>query len=107
MFVIFIRNRIIINIDRKAPHVIIEANENISIIDLIYKVCSKNSLNLKNVDIVSIGDGKTVAKAYFPYHINPLLLDYFVMEIRKEEGIINADIRSNNSNSGHDTPHES
>ena len=31
-----------------------------------------------------------IVKAYFPYRVNPLLLEYFINELLKEEGIVSA-----------------
>ena len=87
MFVVFIRNRLIIGIDRNAPHVIVEAANDCAVIDVITTVCTKNTLNLKSVDIVELSEEKIVAKAYFPYHSNKLLLEYFAKEIKKLDGI--------------------
>ena len=108
MLVVFVRNRLIIGVDRNAPHVVVEAKDSCAIIDVINTVCNKNTLNLKNVDITEIANGKIVAKAYFPYHSSKLLLDYFILEIKKEEGVtgaylvLNKDIPSN-----YEGPHES
>ena len=106
--VVFIRNRLIIGIDRNAPHVIVEADKNVSIIDVINTVCAKNTLNLKNIDITEINEQKIVAKAYFPYHSNKLLLDYFVNEIKKVDGVKEASIVLNKNPANYDQgPHES
>ena len=108
MLVVFVRNRVIIGIDRNAPHVVVESDKGCSIIDGINKVCAKNSLNLKSVDIVELDENKIVAKAYFPYHSNKLLLDYFVIEIKKVEGIKSAYIVLNKNSGNFDqNPHES
>ena len=106
--VVFIRNRIIIGIDRNAPHIIVESSKDCSIIDAINEVCSKNTMNLKSVEISDITDDKIVAKAYFPYQTNKLLLDYFVIEIKKAPGIKDAHIVINEKSITYDQgPHES
>ena len=106
--VVFIRNRLIIGIDKHAPHVVVESDKNTAIIDVINNVCAKNTLNLKNVDITEIGEDKIVAKAYFPYHSNKLLLEYFVIEIKKVKGIKEANIVLNKDTANYDQgPHES
>ena len=108
MLVVFVRNRLIIGIDRNAPHVVVEADDNLSIIEIINSICSKNALNLKSADIVAIEKGKITAKAFFPYHSNKLLLDYFILEIKKVEGVnsaylvLNKDMPTN-----YEGPHES
>ena len=33
---------------------------------------------------------KLVVRAYFPYRVNPLLLDYFINELLKEDGVSKA-----------------
>ena len=105
---VFVRNRLIIGVDRNAPHVIVESKDNVSIIDVINQVCNKNGLNLKNIDITEIANGKIVAKAYFPYHSNKLLLDYFILEVKKEEGILAAYlILTKDMPSNYEGPHES
>ena len=108
MLVVFIRNRLIIGVDRNAPHVVVEAKDNVSIIDAINTVCNKNSLNLKNVDIASIEKGRITAKAFFPYHSNKLLLDYFILEIKKVEGVKSAYLVLNKDMPiNYEGPHES
>ena len=108
MLVVFVRNRLIIGIDRNAPHVVVESDKDCPIIDVINSVCAKNTLNLKNVDITDINDKSIVAKAYFPYHSNKLLLDYFVIEIKKVKGIKSAYIVLNKNAGNFDQgPHES
>ena len=105
--VVFVRNRLIIGIDKHAPHVVVEAKDDCSIIDTINRICGKNDLNIKNIDIIEIAGGKIIAKAYFPYHINKLLLDYFIMEVKKEEGIIDAYAILNKETTNYEGPHAS
>ena len=108
MLVVFIRNRVIIGIDRNAPHVVVESDKDCAIIDVINSTCAKNTLNLKNIDITGISANKIVAKAYFPYHSNKLLLEYFVIEINKVEGVKGAYIVLNKNAGNFDQgPHES
>ena len=78
------------------------------IIQSITEVCAKNTLNLKNVDITKFDEKSVEAKAYFPYHSNKLLLDYFVTEMKKEDAVVDAYIvmkKGNNVN--YEGPHES
>lgn len=108
LLVIFVRNRLIIGIDRNAPHVVVESVQDCPIIDVINGVCAKNSLNIKNVAIKEINNERIVAFAYFPYQINKLLLDYFVMEVLKDERIKSAHIVLANNKVNYDQgPHES
>ena len=108
LVVIFVRNRLIIGIDKNAPHVIVESDKDCAIIDTINRVCAKNTLNLKNIEITEISDNKIVAMAYFPYHSNKLLLDYFIIEILKEKGIKDAHLVLSRKNTNYNQgPHES
>lgn len=108
MLVIFVRNRLIIGIDKRAPHVVVEAEKTCEIIDTINRVCAKNAMNLKDISIIAIDDDKIVANAYFPYHSNKLLLDYFIIEILKEKGIKNANlVLSKEIKDYNQGPHES
>jgi len=88
LLVVYIRNKVIVTIDKNAPHVIIKATAHYPVLERITDICNKHSLNLKNVDITEINSDYLVTKAYFPYRINTNLLDYFMKEINKEEGII-------------------
>ena len=106
--VVFIRNRLIIGIDKNAPHIIVESDKECSIIDTINSVCAKNTLNLKSVEISDISEDKIEAKAYFPYQTNKLLLYYFVIEIKKIKGIKDARIVIDEKSITYDQgPHES
>ena len=86
----FFYSSYIIKIDRNAPHVIIEAKKEYPALQRIKLICDDNSLNLKNIDITEFDKDKLIVKAYFPYRVNPLLLEYFINELLKEDGIINA-----------------
>ena len=90
LLVVFIRNRVIIKIDRNAPHVIIRTKKDYPSLQRVKEICDKDSLNLKNIDITELDNDKVVIKAYFPYRINPLLLEYFINELLKEEGVLEA-----------------
>ena len=107
MLVVFIRNKVIVGIDQRAPHVIVESKDNVSIIETISDVCSKNAMNLRNIDIVDINNGKITAKAYFPYHSNKLLLQFFTMELKKIEGIESTSIVMKQNKRFSQGPHES
>ena len=108
MLVVFVRNKLIIGIDKHAPHVVVTAKDDSGIIEIIGNVCARSNLNLKSVDIAEIKDGNIIANAYFPYHSNKLLLDYFVIEIKKEKGVSGAYIVLNKNHINYDHgPHES
>ena len=108
MLVVFVRNRIIIGIDRNAPHVVITAIPGFPIIEAINNVCNKNSLNLKNIEITALDNNVLEARAYFPYHINKHLLQYFVIEIKKIEEVKYANIVLKHNAENYDQgPHES
>ena len=107
ILVVFIRNQIIAGIDRRAPHVIIEADDNVEIVDIINETCAKNTMNLRNIDFIDISNGKITVKAYFPYHSNKLLLQFFTMELKKVQGIRNTEIVMKQNKSFWQGPHES
>lgn len=85
---IFIHSRIIIKIDKNAPHVIIIAKKDYPALQKINEICDTNSLNLKNVDVIDFNEDNIVLKAFFPYHTNPFLLDYFMSELKKDNEIV-------------------
>ena len=108
MLVVFVRNRIIIGIDRNAPHVVITAIPGFPVIEAINDVCNKNGLNLKNIEITALDNNVLEARAYFPYHINKYLLDYFVIEMKKIKEVRYANIVLKNNGEKYDQgPHES
>ena len=90
LLIVFIRNRVIIKIDRNAPHVVIETKKDYPALKKIKLICDENSLNLKNLDITEFNEEKIIVKAYFPYRINPLLLDYFIKELKGEDGVVSS-----------------
>ena len=87
LLIVFIRNRVIIKIDRNAPHVIIKAKRSYPALLRVKEICDNHSLNLKNIDITEFDENIIVVKAYFPYRINPLLLEYFMNELKKENEV--------------------
>ena len=90
MLVVFIRNRLIIGIDRHAPHVVVRCKPGFPIIETVNSVCGKNSFNLKSVDVTAFDEKGVEVKAYFPYHSNKLMLDYFIAEMKKEKEVTEA-----------------
>ena len=108
MLVVFVRNRIIIGIDRNAPHVVITAIPGYPVIEAINNVCNKNGLNLKNTEITALDNNVLEVRAYFPYHINKHLLQYFVIEMKKIDEVKYANIVMKNNAENYDQgPHES
>lgn len=90
LFLVFIRNRIIITVDTHAPHVVVEVQKDYPVLEKIKEVCDRNSLNMRNIDISQIGDKQMTVVVYFPYNVNPLILDYFINELKKEKEVITA-----------------
>lgn len=86
--VVFIRNRVIVMIDKNAPHVVIKAEASTPIIQKINDACLYNQLNLKNLNITHLDEKTIEVNAYFPYRINPLLLEYFMKELKKDPLVI-------------------
>lgn len=107
MLIIFIRNKIVVKVDMNAPHVVIESDTGNALLEKVKGICDKNQLNLKNIEISEYKENKIIANAYFPYHTNPLLLDYFITEIKKEEGVKDAYVIMKKTKGNHNTPHES
>ena len=107
LLVVFIRNRVIINVDRNAPHVIVKTKKSFPALQEIKRICDINSLNLKNLDITEYNDDYVIVKAYFPYRINPLLLEYFITELLKEGGILSAHKVMKEEKAKFDDTHES
>ena len=105
LIVIFIRNRVIVFVDKNAPHVTIKAKREAPVLEIVKELCSQHSLNLKNIDIISIDKKYIIAKAYFPYHINTSFLEYFIIQLSKNEDIISAKLESKENNKYSD--HES
>ena len=107
VFIIFIRNRIIVIIDKNAPHVIIKAKYDSSILKKINDIVNDNSLNVKNIDFVSLDEKEIQIKVYFPYRVNPLLLEFFINELKKDEEIISCTKVMKSSGTKFEHPHES
>ena len=106
MLIVWIRNRIIIGVDKNAPHVIIETAPNFAIIEAINDVCNRSDINLKNIQITSLNEKHTICNAYFPYQINPLLLEYFCVELKKIPEVTETKIIMK-KNAVFENPHES
>ena len=107
LFLIFIRNRIIVVVDRKAPNVIVKCKKGYPALERIKVICDSNSLNMKTIDISKYGDKYVEVKVYFPYHTNPLLLDYFMTELLKEEDIMDVTKVMKITNKKFEDTHES
>lgn len=108
LLAIFVRNRVIIKIDRNAPHVVLTCKAGFPVLETIRETCLHSSLNLKNVDIISIDEKQIKAVAYFPYHSNKLLLDYFAVEMKKMDDVLETEIVvKDNAKHFDQGPHES
>ena len=88
IFLVFLRNKVIVRIDKNAPSVMVKAKKGYPAMERIKTVCDKQYLNLKHIDITKYEDDYLVAVAYFPYKINPNLLAYFMDEMKKDEEVI-------------------
>lgn len=106
LLIVLVRNKIIITVDKNAPHVIIKCKTGFPIIEVIKEICEKSDINLKNITIASLDDSNLVSYAYVPYQTNPLLLDYFCIELKKRPEILETTIIMN-KNVPFDKPHES
>ena len=62
---------------------------------------------MRNIDISEYGDKYVEVKVYFPYHTNPLVLDYFMTELLKEEGIMDVTKVMKITNKKFEDTHES
>ena len=107
IFLVFLRNKVIVRIDKNAPSVMVKAKKGYPAMERIKGVCDKQYLNLKHMDITEFNDEYLVIVAYFPYKINPNLLEYFMCEMRKDEEVIDVKkVIRKSTKSFHDT-HES
>ena len=67
-----------------------EVQKDYPALEKIKEVCDRNSLNMRNIDISQIEDRQMTVVVYFPYNVNPLILDYFINELKKEKEVITA-----------------
>lgn len=104
---IFVRNKVIVNIDRKAPHVVVKAKAGCPATAMIKAVCDANMLNVKNIDIWGINSETVVTKVYFPYRVNPNIQAYFAVEISKKENILGTETVISDKHRRADETHES
>ena len=88
---IFVRNRIIVKVDRDAPHVVIKCKKDYPALERIKAIGDANHLNIKSLEISNITDEFIELKAFFPYHTNPYLMDYFMNELKKQEEILSTE----------------
>ena len=107
MLVVYLRNKMIVRVDQNAPHVVITAKKGFELIVFIKDICDKNSFNVKNIDIESIDDEKIIVRAYFPYKINPLILEYLMNELKKNENILDTKKIMKREGAVFTSPHES
>ena len=106
MLIVFIRNKIIISVDKNAPHVVVKTIPSHPVIETIRDVCDRSDINLKSIDVVQLDESSVVVYAYFPYKINPLLVDYFCNELKKNEAILETKVEMNRQ-SRFESDHES
>ena len=107
IFLVFLRNKVIVRIDKNAPSVMVKAKKGYPAMERIKTVCDKQYLNLKHMDITEFNDDYIVVVAYFPYKINPNLLEYFMVEMRKDEEVLDVKkVMKRNNKKFYDT-HES
>ena len=106
MLIVFIRNKIIISVDKNAPHVVVKTIPSHPVIETIRDVCDRSDINLKSIDVVQLDESSLVVYAYFPYKINPLLFDYFCNELKKNEAILETKVEMNRQ-SRFESDHES
>ena len=107
LFIVFVRNRIIIRVDQNAPHVIVEVKKDFPALQKLKEVCDNNSLNMKSIDIVEMNDKQMIVEVYFPYHTNPLLLDYYMNELNKLDDVLSTKKIMKNPKRKVENPHES
>jgi len=104
---VFLRNRVIIRIDKNAPKVVVRAKSGTSIIHEIKMICDLNGLNVRTIDIAEISDKYVETNVFFPYSVNPNILDYFMMEVRKKDFVISVSKHISKNHRKADTTHES
>ena len=92
LFIVFIRNIIIVTVDKNAPHVVVKCIPSHPVIETIKDVCNRNDINLKSIDIAQLDEKELVVYAYFPYKINSLLVDYFCNELAKNDAILSTKV---------------
>ena len=91
MIILAFRQRVIALIDMKAPYITVKAKTGYPIMERIKEICDINQIDLKKMDVTSCDEKETVVKAYYAYKVNPLLLEYCVSQLKKEEGVISAE----------------
>ncbi len=107
MLIVFIRNKVIVVIDENAPHVLIKAKAGFNVVEKIKQICDENLINLKYVDINDYENGYFTVIAYFPYKMNPNILEYFMVLMVQDENIIEVEkVMKHDNKNFHDT-HES
>ena len=91
LLAVLVRDIIIYNYDKNSPHLIVTANVGYPALNRIRTICETNSVNLKHMDVKQIDDKTLTVHVHFQYHINPNLLDYLIVEIKKDPDVIKAE----------------
>lgn len=104
---VFVRNKLVIIVDKQAPHVTVRAKAGTSIIHEIRMICDLNGLNVKTIDIADINNNYVETNVYFPYSVDPNILDYFMMEVRKKDFVISISKHIRKNHHKIDITHES
>ena len=107
LLVVLIRNKLIVRVDKNAPHIEVKAKSSSKIIEIINDACNNNSINLKNLDVSEFNNEYIVVKAYFPYKTNPLLLEYLMNYLKQNEDIVEVSKIMKKDNVKYNGPHES
>ena len=90
LFIIFIKGKVVKIVNKHFPQIEVRSVKGYPSLKRLREICENPSINLKGIDIVSIDDKETVTVVYFAYRANPLVLDYFISEIKKEKEVIDA-----------------
>lgn len=70
-------------------------------------ICDLNGLNVRTIDITEINNKYVETNVFFPYSVNPNILDYFMIEVRKKDFVISVFKHISKNHSKADTTHES
>ena len=87
---VYLMNKIIVSIDNKAPHVVIKAKHDYPALERIKEISDAHILNIKHTTIVEYDADHAVYSVCFPFRSNPYMLDYFITELKKDDGVIEA-----------------
>lgn len=88
LFIIFIKGLVVKAVNKRFPQIIVRSSKDYQSLRRLRDICENPAVNIKHIDIESIDDKEMVTIVYFAYHANPLVLEYFVNEIKKEKEVI-------------------